>query len=76
MESSMDEYWVYQNWTHDRARVHRGVCSFCTHGRGVHGKTSDRNGEWTGPFSDRAAAFAAMNRLRRADSRACATCGP
>lgn len=76
MESLMDEYWVYQNWTHDRARVHRGVCSFCNRGRGVHGKTSDRNGEWTGPFADRAAAFAAMNRLQRADSRACATCAP
>jgi len=76
MESSMDEYWVYQNWTHNRARVHRGACSFCNHGRGVHGKTSDRNGEWTGPFTDRASAFAAMNRLHRTDSRACATCAP
>jgi HTH-type transcriptional regulator/antitoxin HigA len=76
MEKSTDEYWVYQNWTHDRARVHRGACSFCNHGRGIHGKSSDRNGEWTGPFADSAAAFAAMRRLGRTDSRACATCAP
>jgi HTH-type transcriptional regulator / antitoxin HigA len=73
---SMDEYWVYQNWTHDRARVHRAVCSFCNHGQGIHGKSSDRNGEWRGPFTDRDAAFAAMSRLHRADSRACTTCAP
>jgi HTH-type transcriptional regulator / antitoxin HigA len=75
-QPSMEEYWVYQNWTHDRARVHRAACSYCNHGRGVHGSALDRNGEWKGPFTDRAAAFAAMNRVGRTDSRACQRCAP
>ena len=28
-------YYVYDNWTHERARVHIDSCSFCKHGRGT-----------------------------------------
>jgi HTH-type transcriptional regulator/antitoxin HigA len=72
----IDEYWVYQNWTVDRARVHRGTCSYCNHGLGIHRNSSNRNSEWRGPFTDRAAAFAVMTSLGRTDSRACDNCAP
>jgi hypothetical protein len=29
----MAEYYVYENWTHDRARIHKGDCGYCNDGR-------------------------------------------
>jgi hypothetical protein len=26
----MTEYYVYENWTHDRARIHNGDCGYAT----------------------------------------------
>ncbi len=28
-------YYVYENWTHERARVHIDSCPYCKHGRGT-----------------------------------------
>ncbi len=30
----MARYWVYENWTNRRVRVHRGECGHCKDGRG------------------------------------------
>jgi F-type H+-transporting ATPase subunit beta len=72
----MAEYWVYENWVHKRARLHRGECSYCNHGRGHQGSKSKQNGEWLGPFADRRTAFGLMERLRREDKGPCPTCAP
>jgi hypothetical protein len=72
----MSNFWVYENWTHKRARVHRGDCSYCNDGHGTQPSDSGRNGKWHGPFSDRASAFATAERLKEADTKACYTCGP
>lgn len=48
--SGKDRYWVYENWTHDYARIHRAQCSFCNDGVGIHSKSSNDNGRWHGPF--------------------------
>ena len=69
-------YYVYENWTHDRARVHRGDCSHCNDGRGSHGGGSDKNGKWHPPLEDRAEAFRLAASLRRADAKACGHCNP
>lgn len=69
-------FYVYENWTHDRARVHRAECSFCNHGDGTHGGGSDRNGRWLPPFETSAQAFAQAAKLRRADHRGCGHCAP
>ena len=53
----MPEYWVYENWTHKRTRVHLAECGHCNHGRGTQASHSGRNSKWHGPFSDRAMAF-------------------
>jgi hypothetical protein len=71
------QYWVYENWTHDRARVHKSECTFCNDGRGVHAEVIDkRNGTWHGPYADRAAAFNDAVKTGRASNRGCAVCDP
>lgn len=76
-------YWVYENWTHARVRVHRAECSHCRNGRGTQPQDGGRNGAWHGPFNNPSAAWAeglaATLRRRRPsqwDVRACATCAP
>lgn len=79
----MGEYWVYENWTHARVRVHHGECGYCNHGRGTQASDAGNNGAWHGPYSDASAAWtearAATLRRRRSsqwDVRACGTCAP
>ena len=69
-------WWIYENWTHERARLHTGDCSFCRDGQGTQASRSNRNGRWLGPFTERAAAVARLERLRRADTALCGTCRP
>lgn len=69
-------YYVYENWTHDRARVHAGNCGFCNEGVGMHAEDSGANGRWLGPFPDCAAAVAAAHALHRADTGTCNNCNP
>jgi hypothetical protein len=69
-------FYVYENWTHDRARVHRADCSYCQQGRGTHGETSDRNGKWHPPFATSEEAFRKAASLRRADTKGCLHCKP
>lgn len=43
-------YYVYENWTVSRARIHFASCAYCNDGKGVHPDAGDRNGQWHGPF--------------------------
>jgi F-type H+-transporting ATPase subunit beta len=72
----MQEYWVYENWTHRRARVHLAECGHCNHGRGAQASHSGRNDKWHGPFLDRTKAFDAAARLGQAETKGCASCAP
>jgi len=67
-------WFVYENWTHKRARVHTAGCSYCNHGRGMHVSDSGRNGRWSRPFADRDLAIAYARSLRQPDTRLCAAC--
>lgn len=69
------DHWVYENWTHKRARVHRADCSHCNDGRGTQASHSGKNDRWHGPYSDAAFALAAARRLGQDDTKACAVCG-
>jgi hypothetical protein len=69
-------FYVYENWTHDRGRIHKGECSHCNHGQGKHGTSSERNGRWLPPFDTREEALAKAMALGRADMRPCAVCNP
>jgi F-type H+/Na+-transporting ATPase subunit beta len=70
----MPRYWVYENWTRKRARLHLAECRFCKDGRGVQRQLSDDNGRWLGPFSERSAALEALERTERPDRRTCKHC--
>lgn len=69
-------YWVYENWTHRRARMHVAGCSFCNEGRGVQKDDSGRNGRWFGPFAEGEAAYAALQNTAQPDRALCSVCSP
>ncbi len=69
-------YFVYENWTHDRTRVHAASCGFCNDGHGMHAEDSGANGRWLGPFPSCATALAAARALNRADIGICNKCAP
>ena len=69
-------FWVYENWTHEKATVHSGSCSFCNSGRGIHPGSSTTNGEWLGPFATAADAWTRAEKTRRQDIRRCGVCSP
>lgn len=44
-------FWVYANWVHRFAKVHRGPCSFCNEGTGIHSRGQAAvASRWLGPF--------------------------
>ncbi|MGN6154835.1 MAG: hypothetical protein ACTHN4_03770 [Sphingomicrobium sp.] len=67
-------FFVYENWTNKRARLHRANCSFCNSGSGSQESTSDKNGEWHGPFADIDQARAKLATLEYANKAECGTC--
>jgi hypothetical protein len=46
------DYRVYENWTIDKAIVHKAACRFCNDGRGIHRADEGHNGLWHGPFDE------------------------
>lgn len=68
------EYWVYENWTLKRARVHVDRCSYCNNGKGLQPVDSGRNGKWHGPFSTRLAALNKMKNFGYPDMKDCVVC--
>ena len=70
------EYWVYENWVHDKAIVHKASCSYCNEGRGMHPDSSEDHGKWRGPFRTREDALADPKSTGRTDARGCKACGP
>lgn len=72
----MQTYYVYQNWTRKRGRIHNAECSHCNHGKGSQSSDSGKNGKWHGPYDDRALAFKKAGSFGYPDMRACEICGP
>jgi len=69
-------YYVYENWTIDRARVHRAECGSCNYGRGKQPNDSGRNGRWSRSFETHQEAAAFMRTLPRGDRSDCGHCRP
>ena len=67
-------FYVYENWTNKRARLHRADCSFCKGGTGTQDSTSNKNGEWHGPFVDVEHARAKLATIEFADKQDCGSC--
>lgn len=67
------EFWVYRNWVHKRARLHRSSCSYCNYGKGTQGVTQRTTGEWRS-FSDFDVAKSYMDELGYYDAALCGVC--
>lgn len=72
----MPEYWVYENWTVKRARLHLTHCPHCNGGKGKNALDSGKNGQWLGPYSDKQKASQVLQGTRVADRAMCAFCAP
>jgi len=44
-------YYVYENWTVHKAKVHLSDCGYCNDGKGIHPDAGPYNGRWHGPFA-------------------------
>lgn len=71
----MSAFWIYENWVHDRVRIHRASCVWCNNGDGFHDTTSTANGQWL-PFDTYREAAGAASVTGRADVADCPTCHP
>ena len=47
-------YYVYENWRADghKAKIHLATCPYCNDGKGIHPGSSNKNGQWHGPYND------------------------
>ncbi|HEV2161440.1 MAG TPA: hypothetical protein VGR52_04285 [Stellaceae bacterium] len=66
-------FWVYRNWIHQRARLHRSSCSYCKDGKGAQGTKATTTGDWK-PFPNEAEAKAFLVGTRYGDARPCGVC--
>ena len=69
-------YWFFESRNHQRAIVHRGDCTFCQNGDGLHGPAHKDHGKWHGPFNDRDVVMDAAKRTGLDDARGCKVCSP
>lgn len=68
------DFYVYQNWHRERARLHRGECRHCREGQGSQPVDSGRNGKWHGPIEERKAAQLLLDSFGYADAKECPFC--
>jgi len=66
-------YWVYRNWIHQRARLHRATCSHCNNGIGTQNSTNSVTGEWK-PFPTEEVARAFLASTKYEDAKLCSVC--
>jgi hypothetical protein len=67
-------FFIYENWTHKRARLHRGDCAFCKDGNGSQSSSAVTNGRWLGPFASRKIAADRLAQLKYENKGTCGTC--
>jgi hypothetical protein len=69
-------FYVCENRITDKAMVHRGGCSFCNEGRGLHGRNTTNSSTWHGPFESAKEALATAKSLNRDHTDLCSRCTP
>jgi hypothetical protein len=66
------DYRVYENWTIDKAIVHKAACRFCNDGRGIHrADEGQKMGSGTARSTNVDLAFRAAAQLNREKKRGC-----
>jgi len=73
VQSASAPYWVYRNWIHERARLHKAACSHCNNGVGTQGSLNSVTGEWK-PFPCEADAKAFLTGTQYEDAKLCGIC--
>jgi hypothetical protein len=73
-EGNTGGFYVYENWTNKRARLHRGGCAHCNGGEGSHGNAGDKNGRWYGPFNNVEEGRTQLTGLKYVDKGECRIC--
>lgn len=68
------EYFIYENWTHNKAVIHLAECVFCNQGKGFRENTTNKNGQWLGPFKDEKTAKSVAVKTKRKSILKCSTC--
>lgn len=68
------EYYVYENWTHKKAVIHLADCGFCNQGKGNHKNTTNKNGQWLGPFKNEKKAKLIAKKTKRKTISKCSIC--
>jgi len=66
-------FWVYRNWVHRRARLHKAACGYCNDGKGAQGSTGNATGAWS-PFKAVAEGTTFLNSLQYEDAAHCGVC--
>jgi hypothetical protein len=72
----VSDFYVYENWVRPKAITHRGDCSFCNGGNGLHGQRSTKSSTWHGPYPTIVEARAKANSCRRDRTEDCKICSP
>jgi hypothetical protein len=70
------DYFVYENRIIDKAIIHRGDCSFCKNGKGIHGRNTTNSSTWHGPFDTAGEALAKAKSWKRDRTDFCSRCSP
>ncbi len=68
------KYWVYENWVHEYARIHKVDCEWCNNGKGCHGDSTDKYGQWLGSFKSKEEAELAARKTKRKKVSHCSRC--
>ena len=67
-------YWVYENWIHDFAKIHKESCGSCNYGAGLFGGGRRRSGQWHGPFSSKEETVRVAKATHRTSFTNCGSC--
>lgn len=71
----MSDWWIYENWMVNKAKVHRGNCSHCNHGKGQNKpKEEGEHGKWHGSYLTRDEAWESAKRLGQKNTGYCTFC--
>lgn len=68
------KYWVYENWVHEYAKTHSADCHWCNDGKGCHNSSTDKFGQWLGPFKSEQDVEIAARKTKRKTISHCSRC--
>lgn len=52
MLDTKKKFYVYRYFNTPHIKIHKGSCSYCNNGEGIHLEKSGLNSEWFGPFEN------------------------